>query len=72
MADEPVPGADSPERPDFDSLVDFFGRFPSIQEVTDLLIDEAMAKADGNQTIAARLLGVSQSTLSRRMSKKEG
>ncbi len=45
-------------------------RFPSLEEVEDYLIDLAFRKSGGNQTQAARLLGVSQSTLSRRMQKR--
>jgi len=46
------------------------GPFPSLQEVEDYLIGEALRRSDYNQTAAARLLGVSQSTLSRRLSAK--
>ena len=49
----------------------FDGRFPTLKEVEDLLINEAMKKAGGNQSLASELLGISQSTLSKRFSKKE-
>lgn len=42
------------------------GDFPRLKEVEDFLIAEALRRADGNQTVAAGLLGISQSTLSRR------
>jgi DNA-binding NtrC family response regulator len=42
--------------------------FPTLQEVEDFLIEEALSREKGNQTAAARLLGISQSTLSRRLS----
>lgn len=42
------------------------GVFPKIEEVTEFLIDEALRQTENNQSAAARLLGVSQSTLSRR------
>ncbi len=45
-------------------------RFPTLEEVEDYLIDLAFRKSGGNQTHAARLLGVSQSTLSRRLQKR--
>lgn len=51
--------------------INYSGAFPTLKEVEDFFIDEALKKAEGNQSIAARLLGVSQSTLSRRM-KKDG
>lgn len=43
------------------------GRLPTLEEVTDLLVAEALRRTEGNQTRAARLLGISQSTLSRRL-----
>ncbi len=47
-------------------FISYTGRFPTLQEVQDHFIDEAMRLSDNNQSKAARLLGVSQSTLSRR------
>lgn len=46
-------------------------RLPTINDSVELLIAEAMERADGNQTIAARLLGISQPALSKRFSRKE-
>lgn len=43
------------------------GRFPTLREVEEFLFAEAMEKAGGNQSIAARMLGIAQSTLSRRL-----
>ncbi|WP_300671403.1 sigma-54 dependent transcriptional regulator [Desulfoluna sp.] len=40
---------------------------PSLAEASQLLVMEAMARAEGNQSIAARLLGISQPALSKRM-----
>ena len=42
--------------------------FPMLREVEQFLIDEALERSGGNQTVAARMLGISQSTLSRRLS----
>ena len=42
---------------------------PSLKEVEPLVIAEALKRADGNQTIAARLLGVSRKALSSRLSR---
>ena len=64
--DHPVPQG-SPD----ESKISFVGRFPTLREVEDFFIDEAMTRSQGNQSVAARLLGVSQSTLSRRFKKKE-
>jgi DNA-binding NtrC family response regulator len=42
-------------------------RLPSFGEAAELLVAEAMSRANGNQTIAARLLGISQPALSKRL-----
>ncbi|QEM68712.1 sigma-54-dependent Fis family transcriptional regulator [Geobacter sp. FeAm09] len=42
-------------------------RLPSFAEATELLVAEAITRAKGNQTIAARLLGISQPALSKRL-----
>ncbi|GFO69976.1 sigma-54-dependent Fis family transcriptional regulator [Geomonas limicola] len=43
-------------------------RLPTFGEAADLLVTEALARSGGNQTIAARLLGISQPALSKRLS----
>jgi DNA-binding NtrC family response regulator len=50
-------------------VISYSGRFPTLREAEDYLIAEALERAEGNQSVAARMLGVSQSTLSRRLSK---
>lgn len=40
---------------------------PSASELTELLFDEALKRADGNQSVAARLLGVSPQAVSKRL-----
>ena len=40
------------------------GRLPTLAEARDLVIGEALRRANGNQSIAARLLGISQPALS--------
>jgi DNA-binding protein Fis len=40
---------------------------PTLQQAGHLLIDEAMHRSAGNQSIAARLLGISQPALSKRL-----
>jgi DNA-binding NtrC family response regulator len=42
-------------------------RLPTFGEAAELLVAEAMQRAGGNQTIAARLLGISQPALSKRL-----
>ena len=40
---------------------------PTLQQAGHLLVDEAMQRSTGNQSIAARLLGISQPALSKRL-----
>ena len=42
---------------------------PSLKEVEPLVIEEALRRADGNQTIAARLLGLSREALTKRINR---
>ncbi|MDI3324233.1 sigma-54 dependent transcriptional regulator [Pontibacterium granulatum] len=42
---------------------------PTLQEVGDLLVNEAMQRAQGNQSLASKLLGISQPALSKRLKK---
>ncbi len=42
-------------------------RLPTIKQATNLLITEAMNRANGNQTIAAQLLGISRTALNKRL-----
>jgi transcriptional regulator with GAF, ATPase, and Fis domain len=47
-------------------------RLPTFGEALELLVREAMARADGNQTLAARLIGLTQSALSKRLKRARG
>lgn len=49
------------------SDVQFGERLPTWQEMSDLLIREAVRRAEGNQRIAASLLGISRTTLNQRL-----
>jgi DNA-binding NtrC family response regulator len=42
---------------------------PPAREIVDLLVAEAMRRAEGNQSTAARLIGISQPALSKRLKK---
>ncbi|HSD19393.1 MAG TPA: sigma-54 dependent transcriptional regulator [Anaeromyxobacter sp.] len=42
-------------------------QLPTMKDALELLVEEALSRAGGNQTIAARLLGVTQSALSKRL-----
>ncbi len=62
--DEHVPNLSAGENP-FSGL----GELPSLQQAGQLLVDDAMRRAEGNQSIASRLLGISQPALSKRLKK---
>ena len=47
-------------------------RLPTFAEAAELLVTEAMARSGGNQTIAARLLCISQPALSKRLKPSRG
>lgn len=59
-AESSVPAGDS---------VAFGETLPSIKEVTRLLVEEALRRSEGNQTKAARMLGITQQSLSERVRK---
>ena len=44
---------------------------PTIQEAIESLVSEALARADNNQTLAARILGISQPALSKRLKQRQ-
>lgn len=50
-----------------DPLITFSHQLPTIKEATQLLIDEALKRSGGNQSRAAKMLGVSQQALSKRL-----
>jgi DNA-binding NtrC family response regulator len=45
------------------------GNFPTIRQATTWLVEEAMKQSDRNQSIAAKMLGISQQALSKRLQK---
>ncbi|HPT48664.1 MAG TPA: sigma-54 dependent transcriptional regulator [Accumulibacter sp.] len=46
------------------------GRFPTLDEVDEAMIKEALRRAKGNQGVAATLLGLSRPALNRRLSRR--
>ena len=50
----------------------FPGRFPTLRDAEAAVIEEALKRAEGNQTIAAELLGVSRRALNNRLRRREG
>lgn len=59
LAGEPSAGA----------LLTFGQQLPTLDEAAELLVNEAMARSQGNQTIAARLLGITRQALNQRWQK---
>ena len=53
------------------SMHDVFGHFPSLKETEEYLIADALKRAEGNQGIAASMLGISRQALNRRLKNKE-
>ena len=49
----------------------FPDKFPTLKETTQYMIEEAMRRAEGNQSLAARLLGISAPALSKRLKNKK-
>jgi len=58
-----TPGAPVLERNPFCEVE----KLPTFGEALQLLVEEAMTRAGGNQTLASRLLGISQPALSKRL-----
>ncbi|MDA8409707.1 MAG: sigma-54 dependent transcriptional regulator [Treponema sp.] len=49
----------------------FSSPLPSLKEVTELLVDEALKRAEGNQSLAAQLLGISPQAVSKRLKARQ-
>lgn len=58
--------------PDDASQLVFPKELPTLAQMSDALISEAMSRTANSQTAAARMLGISQSALSRRMKIDKG
>lgn len=67
------PGATSLPRVESETpnALSFSERLPTLAEAEQLLIQEALRRADGNQTIAASLLGLSRRALNNRLRREE-
>jgi DNA-binding NtrC family response regulator len=51
------------------TLISFHDQLPTLREMEDLLVEEAMKRAGNNQGIAAMSLGISRQALNKRLSK---
>ncbi len=54
-----------------EKLLIFGEKLPTTKQALDLLIDEAMKRAGGNQSIAAGLIGISHQALNQRLRRKK-
>ncbi len=63
--DHPVRVAHHPE----EALLRFSERLPSLEEAGHLLVMEALRRCEGNQSMAARMLGISRQALAKRLKK---
>jgi DNA-binding NtrC family response regulator len=52
------------------TLIDLFGGFPTLEELTDRAVEEALAAAANNQAQASRLLGITRQALHKRLKKR--
>ncbi len=52
---------------DSDNNIIFRDKLPTLKETEKLLIDEALKRANGNQTIAAQILGMTRTALNNRL-----
>jgi DNA-binding NtrC family response regulator len=52
-------------------LFEIQGRLPTLQEADEYLVAEAMRRADGNQGIAASMLGLTRQALNKRLTRKK-
>jgi two-component system response regulator HydG len=50
-----------------DGIYTLFGRLPTFREIEDYLIVEALKLSEGNYAVAAKLLGVTRQTISKRL-----
>lgn len=57
--------------PSLPALLDPHQPLPTLQEASEILVEEAMRRSQGNQSIASRLLGISQPALSKRLKRMQ-
>ncbi len=60
----------APTDQDITQRISISGHFPTLKEVEDFFISEALKRANGNQGIAASLLGITRHALSKRLKRK--
>lgn len=58
-------------KPGAGPLEDVFGQIPTLEELVEFAIDQAMEYTGNNQSQAARLLGISKQALNKRLKKRQ-
>lgn len=53
------------------SLEQIFGKFPTLKQVENYMVDEAMKRGNGNQGIAATFLGITRQALNKRLMRRK-
>lgn len=69
QAHRPVQSPPEAGEPHDDRKISFKESLPTLKEAEQLLIAEALKRAEGNQSIAARMLGLSRRALNNRLSR---
>ncbi|UCH96208.1 MAG: sigma-54-dependent Fis family transcriptional regulator [Candidatus Aminicenantes bacterium] len=71
-AEIPTPGGE-PAVPleEVQPLEKIFGKFPTLKQVEDYMLDEALRRAEGNQGIAASFLGITRQALNKRLTRRK-
>jgi transcriptional regulator of acetoin/glycerol metabolism len=67
---EPICGSIETEGPSLGNPYASMADLPTVDDAVELLINEALTRAKGNQSRAARTLGIDRSTLNRRIKKR--
>jgi len=67
----PFPADSVDATPAKGALISFTHQLPTLKQIEQLLIEEALKRADGNQSIAALSLGISRQALNKRLKKAE-
>ena len=66
-----TPGSDTADSPPHKgALSSFSHQLPTLKQIEQLLVDEALKRANNNQSIAALSLGISRQALNKRLKKK--
>jgi len=71
MSSAPVPAGSSDAPVDTSQFIFDPGAFPTLKQATNYLVQEALRRAHGNQTLAAQLLGVTPSAMNKRISRSK-